>query len=89
MKTQPRKNRRSVAAEDVPEREEILEFLSATNKPRKLNQIARALDVENADAVLALEKRLHAMQRDGQIIKNRRAGFGFVWAAYRRPFPLD
>lgn len=78
MKTQPRKNKRSVAAEDVPEREDILEFLSATNKPRKLNQIARALDVENADAVLALEKRLHAMQRDGQIIKNRRAGFGLA-----------
>ena len=78
MKTPPRKNKRSVPAVNVPEREDILDFLSATNKPRKLNQIARALDVVDADAVLALEKRLHAMQRDGQIIKNRRAGFGLA-----------
>ena len=78
MKTRPRKNKRRVAAKDVPERDDILEFLSATNKPRKLNQIARALDVEDVDAVQALEKRLHAMQRDGQIIKNRRAGFGLA-----------
>jgi ribonuclease R len=78
MKTRVRKNKRSVDPVNVPEREAILEFLSATNKPRKLNRIARALNVEDADAVLALEKRLHAMQRDGQIIKNRREGFGLA-----------
>ena len=78
MKTRPRKKRQSVPAIDVPERENILEFLSAVNKPRKLNQIARALGVEDAGAIQALEKRLYAMQRDGQIFKNRREGFGLA-----------
>ena len=32
----------------------------------------------DADAILALEKRLGAMQRDGQIIRNRRDGFGLA-----------
>lgn len=72
------KKKKSVEPHLVPEREVILDFLAAVNKPRNLHKIAQALNVESDPARHALERRLEAMQRDGQIIKNRREGYGLV-----------
>lgn len=53
-------------------------FLSAANKPRSFKRIASHFGVVDEAARSALERRLKAMQRDGQIIKNRREGYGLV-----------
>ncbi|HKK16605.1 MAG TPA: ribonuclease R, partial [Gammaproteobacteria bacterium] len=70
--------RQTVAPELVPERDDIMDFLSAANKPRSFKRIAGHFAVVDDAAQFALERRLKAMQRDGQIIKNRREGYGLV-----------
>jgi ribonuclease R len=60
----------------IPEREEIQSYLRRCNAPRKLHHIAEALGVNTAAGQDALDKRLKAMLRDGEIIKNRREGYG-------------
>ncbi|MFQ5660930.1 MAG: ribonuclease R [Gammaproteobacteria bacterium] len=62
----------------IPEREEILEFLKRCKKPRKLKHIAEALGLDNPEQWDALSNRLKAMVRDGQLIRNRRDGYGLL-----------
>ncbi len=62
----------------IPERREVLEFLRTVNKPRNLKHIAAALGVDSTARQAALKKRLNAMVRDGEIIKNRKEGFGLT-----------
>ncbi len=78
MRRKTRKRSLSLDPALVPERETILEFLDNVNKPRSLKRIARELGVSSDAAILALERRLDAMQRDGQLIKNRKQGYGLV-----------
>ena len=62
----------------IPEREEILGFLRKYKAPRSLKHIAEALQVRSSEQRAALNNRLKAMLRDGEIIKNRREGYGLV-----------
>jgi ribonuclease R len=62
----------------IPDRNEILEFLRGCKAPRSLDHIAQALHVESDGGRAALDKRLRAMLRDGQVIKNRREGYGLI-----------
>lgn len=62
----------------LPERQDILNYLTDCNKPRTLRKIADALGVEGSEGRQALIKRVKAMQRDGQIVLNRRGGYGLV-----------
>ncbi len=62
----------------LPERQDILNYLTDCNKPRTLRKIADALGVEGTEGRQALIKRVKAMQRDGQIVLNRRGGYGLV-----------
>ena len=62
----------------IPERNEIKSFLQDCKAPRNLKHIAGALRVETAAGQDALDKRLKAMLRDGEIIKNRRDGYGLI-----------
>ena len=62
----------------IPEREAILAFLRDCGKPRKLKHIAEALKVRTSDERAALNKRLNAMVRDGQLIRNRLEGYGLL-----------
>ncbi len=59
----------------IPERAEILAFLRDAGTPHDLGHIAQALGLERADERTALNKRLRAMVRDGQLIRNRRDGY--------------
>lgn len=77
QKPKQRTSRRKHEVE-IPGREAILGFLIEANRPRTLKHIARGLNVDDPVAIAALEKRLEAMQRDGQVIKNRRQGYGLV-----------
>jgi ribonuclease R len=62
----------------IPGRDAILSFLKEAGRPRALAHIAAALDVSGERRLEALGKRLEAMVRDGQLIVNRRDGYGLV-----------
>ncbi|MCO7226455.1 ribonuclease R [Pleionea sp. CnH1-48] len=64
----------------IPSREFILEFLESHDGPARFNEIfsGLGLDTENSDDHVALSRRLKAMERDGQIIRNRKDGYGPV-----------
>ena len=62
----------------IPSREYILMLLEESGMPMGRNQVARALGLKDDQEREALRRRLRAMERDGQIIRNRRGGYGLV-----------
>ena len=60
----------------IPSREAILAFLERNGQLMKAEMIAEALGLSAAPDFDALNKRLAAMLRDGQLIQNRRGGYG-------------
>ncbi|MEH6589888.1 MAG: ribonuclease R [Halioglobus sp.] len=62
----------------IPSREAILQLLADADQPLKHSQICRELRLEDDLAVDALRKRLRAMERDGQLMLNRREAYGLV-----------
>ena len=62
----------------IPSREFILELLEKTQKPLRIKQIADALAIEDDERFEALNRRLKAMVRDNQIMRNRRGCFALI-----------
>lgn len=62
----------------IPSREAILELLAEAEKPLDHTDIAKALGLEEDEQLDALRKRLRAMERDGQLMVNRRGVYGLV-----------
>lgn len=64
----------------IPSREFILEALEEAQKPLRLYQVAKILEIEEDDdeRYEAMSRRLKAMVRDGQLIRNRRGAFGLL-----------
>ncbi|MFK7975924.1 MAG: ribonuclease R [Halioglobus sp.] len=62
----------------IPSREVILELLAAAEKPLKRSDIAEALGLSEEEQQDALRKRLRAMERDGQVMVNRKGAYGQV-----------
>lgn len=62
----------------IPSRELILQYLSESPGPRNQVQIARDLGLKSPEDRTALHRRLKAMERDGQVVRNRRGGYGPV-----------
>ncbi len=62
----------------IPSREFILEQLRSTNRPVDTQQIADLLGLNEQQDVDALRNRLRAMQRDGQLLVDRRGAYGVV-----------
>ncbi|SFR53044.1 ribonuclease R [Thiomicrospira sp. ALE5] len=64
----------------IPSREFILEHLEELQKPTRLGPLAKSLGIDEDDEERfeALSRRLKAMLRDGQLIKNRRGAFGLL-----------
>jgi len=60
----------------IPSREAILAFLEKNGQLMKAEAIADELGLNRAPDFDALTKRLAAMLRDGQLIQNRRGGYG-------------
>ncbi|AOH37255.1 ribonuclease R [Luteimonas sp. JM171] len=58
----------------IPSREAILATLTEAEGPQKSEEIAAMLGLTEPDRFDALEKRLAAMVRDGQLLRNRRGG---------------
>jgi ribonuclease R len=62
----------------IPSREMIIELLTDAEKPLDHTDIAKILELEEFEQVDALQKRLRAMERDGQLMVNRRGAYGLV-----------
>ena len=62
----------------IPSREAILELLRGADKPLNHNQICKRLELADYEQAEALRKRLRAMERDGQLMVNRRDAYGLV-----------
>jgi ribonuclease R len=60
----------------IVSREAILEFLRERSELMTAERIAAELGITDGDAFGALIKRLAAMVRDGQLLQNRRGGYG-------------
>src|SRR5690606_27322681 len=59
----------------IASREMILHTLAAHDGPMAADALADALGLDDAQRRDALDKRLRAMLRDGQLLQNRRGGF--------------
>jgi ribonuclease R len=64
--------------EGLPERTDILALLERRAAPLAFEALAGDLGVEGVDALDALNRRLRAMTRDGQLVHNRRGEFGLL-----------
>ncbi|MDA8362014.1 MAG: ribonuclease R [Gammaproteobacteria bacterium] len=62
----------------VPSREAVLAYLGAQGEPVPLRQLLEVLGVAGERDVESFGRRLRAMERDGQILKNRRGRYGLV-----------
>ncbi|MFP5348647.1 MAG: ribonuclease R [Gammaproteobacteria bacterium] len=60
----------------VPSREAVLALLAERGEPLSYDDIARALGVSDERDHTAFARRLRAMERDGQLIQNRRGRYG-------------
>lgn len=60
----------------IVSREYILDFLSQYDQPLNKKELAKALNLSSDSEKEALRRRLRAMLRDGQLVKNRKGGYG-------------
>jgi ribonuclease R len=62
----------------IPSRELIMETLKKQGVPLDREQLAEIFALRDEDDLEALRRRLNAMERDGQVVRNRRRGYGLV-----------
>jgi len=62
----------------IASREFIMETLADIGKPLTIKQVAKSLGISQEPDLTALSRRLRAMERDGQLIRNRRNGYGLL-----------
>lgn len=62
----------------IPSREFILSYLEAQGVPITQEMFCAAWEIDDEAEKEALRRRFKAMERDGQLIRNRREGYGLV-----------
>ncbi len=62
----------------IPSREAILQLLTEAERPLEHDSIAGKLGLAEPEQLDALRRRLRAMERDGQLMVNRRGAYGLV-----------
>ena len=62
----------------IPSREHIMALLTAVGMPLPFEDVVQRLGLDDARDQDSLRKRLRAMERDGQLIRNRRGGYGVL-----------
>jgi ribonuclease R len=62
----------------IPSREFIMALLEREGRPLDRAKIAKALKIHGEEQEEALRRRLRAMERDGQLIFNRKGDYGLV-----------
>jgi ribonuclease R len=60
----------------IASRELILHVMAERDVPMRMSELASALGITNDSDLFSLQKRLRAMQRDGQVISGRRGALG-------------
>lgn len=60
----------------IPSREFILEHLAERGRPATQFELEEELNLKSEDQIEALRRRLIAMTRDGQLLRNRKGAFG-------------
>jgi ribonuclease R len=55
-----------------------MDLMKEEGKPLRFREVAALLEIEGEDRLEALSRRLGAMERDGQVIRNRREGYCLV-----------
>jgi len=62
----------------IPSREFIMSQLAEVGRPMDFQELAELLEITEPPDLEALRRRLKAMERDGQLIRNRRKGYGLA-----------
>ena len=62
----------------IPSREFIMQQLEEFGAPLRGDELAERLDLVSENDLEALRRRLNAMERDGQLVRNRRGAFCLV-----------
>jgi ribonuclease R len=62
----------------IPSREFILEILKQNNRPLTRRNISKLLGIKGEEQTEALRRRLRAMERDGQLLRNRKNAYGII-----------
>ncbi|MEJ2529909.1 MAG: ribonuclease R, partial [Gammaproteobacteria bacterium] len=62
----------------IPSREYIMELLEQHGAPMWRNELSERLDLKSDEDIEALRRRMNAMERDGQLVRNRRGAFCLV-----------
>ncbi|MCK5120663.1 MAG: ribonuclease R [Methylococcales bacterium] len=62
----------------IPSRELILQLIEDAGEPLRRQQIAQRFSLESDDNLEALRRRLRAMERDGQLLFNRRQKYCLI-----------
>ncbi|MCO6441815.1 MAG: ribonuclease R [Nitrococcus mobilis] len=65
-------------AQPIPSREYIIDRLAEQARPLTRAQLAELFALTQPDELEGLRRRLRAMERDGQLIRNRRSGYVIV-----------
>ncbi|MFZ1575505.1 MAG: ribonuclease R [Chromatiaceae bacterium] len=65
-------------ANPIPSREFILETLTQAGVPLVFDELRQLLELDGEEDRIALERRLGAMVRDGQLVRNRKDAFCLV-----------
>ena len=62
----------------IPSREFIMSVLADAGRLMTREDLVAAFGLQGEDDIEALRRRLRAMERDGQLLRNRRGGYGLV-----------
>ena len=62
----------------IPSREFILSVLEDSSQLMNREELADSFGLSRPEDIEALRRRLRAMERDGQLLRNRRGGYGLV-----------
>lgn len=65
-------------ARPIASREYLLQLLEENDGPLSYEEIRESLGLESSDELEALSRRLRAMERDGQLLCNRRGKYGLL-----------
>jgi len=71
-----RKNNNNRIDAEAPSRQDVMNLLSEQGRPLQRKEIFARLGVESQDEREIMRRRLKAMLRDGQVVKNRRNAYG-------------
>jgi ribonuclease R len=65
-------------ANPIPSRDFILALIEATGLPMNYTELCESLPIEGEEQLEALRRRLRAMEREGQLLRNRKGAYGLA-----------